>query len=214
MAVPKDEGSPPAASAPVSPASDTPDIDGSPASQSDVDPAVEPAGGGSEPGVGPAGGGSAGEVKVEEVKMDDEHPAGGGSEPAAAAPAGEVKMEEGKMDDEQPAGGGSEPAAAAPPEEVQKEEIEEEVEVNADGSRVRRSVENMRPYRENIIYQEEETGHFFNEQGERVDRLGRKWKARGKPGVHRSKGKYYPNWNPDGRRANPPHLHERFGPFA
>ena len=72
----------------------------------------------------------------------------------------------------------------------------------------------MRPAVTNTILEDPATGRHYNDRGEAVDLLGRLWKPRGQKGVHSSKGRHYPNFNPGGRCANPPHVHERFGEFA
>ena len=61
------------------------------------------------------------------------------------------------------------------------------------------------------LYQDPSTGRYYNSQGKWVDRLGRNNPHRGPPGQFRSRGKNWPNRNPGGPGANPPHVHSRFG---
>ena len=80
---------------------------------------------------------------------------------------------------------------------------------------VRRSLEGLRPAGTNTIYEDPaQPGRFYNGKGERCDQMRRLLQAKGQKDVHSSKGRNYPNFNPGGRCANPPHVHERFGEFA
>ena len=68
-----------------------------------------------------------------------------------------------------------------------------EIEFNADGSKVRRSLECLRPAGTIIIFEDPaQPGRFYNGKGERCDEMGRLLEAKGQKDVHSSKGKNYP----------------------
>ena len=122
----------------------------------------------------------------------------------------------------EPAGGGSEPASSGSwtrthlssrmQEWADDSEAAEHTDAGFDeyGYRARRDVSNMVPV-QTTLYRDPNDGRYYNARGNWVDELGRPKPHRGTPGKFRSRGKNYPNRNPAGPGANPPHLHSRFG---
>ena len=100
------------------------------------------------------------------------------------------------------------PAAGA---SRQHQDADEVIDVtDRHGWAVRHDISGMAPVGL-TLYRDPKTRRLYNSQGAWVDNLGRPLPHRGPPGQHRSRGRHFPNTNPGGPGANPPHVWDRYG---